>query len=111
LAAWPEFSSDSRTLVTASADGTVVLWDVATRKAIGSPLLLDPNTFASAALSPDDSRLFAISTRGQGISFDIAPEDWNRHACLVAGHDLTPSEWQDALPGRPYQAVCQDNGH
>ena len=65
--------------------GRSVLWDVATQKPIGSPLVLAPNTFASAALSPDGSRLFAISTRGAGISFDISPEAWKRHACLVAG--------------------------
>ena len=106
----PEFSPDGRTLVTASADGTVMLWDVATRKPIGSPLVLEPNTFASAVLSPNGSRLFAISTRGRGISFDMSPGDWNRHACLVAGHDLTPREWGDALPGRAYRAVCQDDG-
>jgi WD40 repeat protein len=106
---FPVFSPDGRTLVTASADGTVRLWDVATRKPIGSPLVVEPNTFASAALSPDGSRLFAISTRGRGISFDMSPKDWNLHACRVAGHDLTAREWRDALPGRPYQAVCQDD--
>jgi WD40 repeat protein/DNA-binding SARP family transcriptional activator len=103
-----EFSSDRRTLVTAAADGTVVLWDVATRKPIGSPLEVVPGTFASVALSPDGSRLFAVSTRGQGISFDISPEAWKRHACLVAGRDFSAREWEDALPEQPYQAVCSD---
>jgi len=32
------FTPDGRTLATSSADGTVMLWDVATRKPIGSPL-------------------------------------------------------------------------
>ncbi|MGH2949214.1 MAG: hypothetical protein ACRDPC_23670, partial [Solirubrobacteraceae bacterium] len=103
---FPEFSPDGRTLVAAAADGTVVLWDVETQKPIGAPLQLEPDTFASAALSPDGSRLFAISTRGQGISFDMSPEAWKRHACLVAGRELTALEWEDALPGRPQQAVC-----
>jgi WD40 repeat protein/DNA-binding SARP family transcriptional activator len=102
----PQFSPDGRTLVTAAADGTVVLWDVKTQKAIGSPIQLAPNTFASAALSPDGSRLFAVSTRGEGISFDMSVQDWKRHACLVAGHELTAAEWHDAMPGRPYRAVC-----
>ena len=103
---FPEFSPDGRTLVTAAADGTVVLWDVSTQKPIGAPLALDPNTFASAALSPDGSRLFAVSTSGPGISFDLSPEAWKRHACLVAGRELTAREWEEALPGRPYRAVC-----
>jgi WD40 repeat protein len=103
---FPEFSPDGRTLITAAADGTVVLWDVETQKPIGSPLALAPSTWTSAVLSPDGSRLFAISTRGEGISFDMRPEAWKRHACLVAGRELTTDEWDAALPGRPYQAVC-----
>ena len=103
---FPEFTPDGRTLVTAAADGTVVLSDVETQKPIGSPLELEPNTFASAALSPDGSRLYAISTETEGISFNMSPEAWKRHACLVAGRELTPAEWDEALPGRPYQRVC-----
>jgi WD40 repeat protein len=103
---YAEFTPDGRTLVTAAADGTVILWDVKTQKPIGSPFELAPNTFASAALSPDGSRLFAVSTRGEGIRFDMSPAAWKRHACLVAGRELTPAEWSAALPSRPYQAVC-----
>ena len=83
-----------------------MLWDVETQKSLGSPLELAPSTFASAALSPDGSRLFAVSTRGEGISFELSREAWKRHACLVAGRELTAAEWSDALPARPYQAVC-----
>jgi WD40 repeat protein len=100
------FTPDGRTLVTAAADGTAVLWDVETQKTIGSPLMLAPNTFASAALSPDGSRLFAVSTRGEGIGFDMTPDAWKRHACRVAGRELTAAEWHAALPLRPYEAVC-----
>jgi WD40 repeat protein/DNA-binding SARP family transcriptional activator len=101
-----QFTRDGSMLVTAGADGTAVVWDVKTQKPMGSPIRLAPNAFASAALSPDGSRLFAVSTRGDGIRFDLSPGDWNRHACLVAGRDLTAAEWADALPGRPRQAVC-----
>jgi WD40 repeat protein len=103
---YAQFTPDARTLVIAGADGSVILWDVETQKAIGSPIALAPNTFASATLSPDGSRLFAVSTRGEGISFDMSPEAWKRHACLVAGRELTAAEWDAALPGRRYRAVC-----
>jgi WD40 repeat protein/DNA-binding SARP family transcriptional activator len=101
-----QFTQDSGMLVTAGADGTAVVWDVKTQKPIGSAIELAPNTFASAALSRDGSRLFAVSTRGDGIRFDMSPAEWRRHACLVAGRDLTAAEWADALPGRPRQRVC-----
>ena len=31
---------------------------------------------------------------------------WARYACQVAGRDITPAEWADVLPDRPYQHVC-----
>jgi WD40 repeat protein/DNA-binding SARP family transcriptional activator len=100
------FSPDGRVLASAGADGAVALWDVETRKPIGTPLTLEPETFVTAAFSPDGSQLFAVSTRGQGVRLDASPEAWKRHACLVAGRDLTAREWDELLPERPYQAVC-----
>jgi hypothetical protein len=31
---------------------------------------------------------------------------WERYACQVAGRDITPTEWANVLPNRPYQHVC-----
>jgi WD40 repeat protein/DNA-binding SARP family transcriptional activator len=100
------FADGGRTLVTAAADGTARLWDVASQKPLGSPLELVPGTYASVAVSPDGSRAYAVSTRGEGISFELSREAWKRHACRVAGRELTRAEWEDALPGRPYRNVC-----
>ena len=67
---------------------------------------LEPGASASAVFSPDGSHLFAVSTGGEGLRLDASPEAWKRHACLVAGRDLSAREWDDALPERPYRAVC-----
>jgi hypothetical protein len=91
-------------LVTSGAEGSVILWDAATQKPIGSPLALKPDAYASVVLA--GSRVYAISTSGPGISFDSSPQAWKRHACVVAGHDLSAREWADVLPGRPLRAVC-----
>jgi WD40 repeat protein/class 3 adenylate cyclase len=101
-----EFSYDRRTLATSSADGTVQLWDVETQEPIGSSLVVEPDTFASMALSPDGRRLFAVSTGSHGVRLQADPQAWRRHACFVAGRELSEREWKDALPERRYRAVC-----
>jgi hypothetical protein len=40
------------------------------------------------------------------MRFSLSPDVWKRQACLVAGRELTRQEWADAVPGRPYRAVC-----
>jgi WD40 repeat protein len=102
-----QFTPDSRTLIAAGADGAVRLWDVASQKPIGAPLQSSPSAYMAAALTPDGRYLFAAPPSGPGIRFDMSPGSWNAHACLVAGRDITPHEWADALPGRGYRHICR----
>ena len=73
---------------------------------IGSPVTVEAETYAAADLSPDGSRLFAVSTDRRAVRWDVAPEAWKRHACRVAGRGLTLREWREALPGRTYRSIC-----
>ena len=51
------FSPDGKTLASASADDTVRLWNVATRRPIGAPLRGHTNDVRSVAFSPDGKTL------------------------------------------------------
>ena len=93
-------------LLSAGADGTLQLWDVASRKPVGSPQMVEPNSYVAAVFAPDGQRVFAVSAGTHGLRWEVSPEAWKQHACAVAGRELSAREWSDALPGRPYRAIC-----
>ena len=96
-----EFAPGGRTLLSAGEDGTLQLWDVASRKPVGSPQPVEPNSYVAAVFAPDSKRVFAVSAGTAGLRWEISPEAWKQHACAVAGRELSAREWSDALPGRP----------
>ena len=104
---WMKFTPDGTMLASAGQDGAVALWDVKTQNPIGPSLPVEPDSYLAADMSPDGSRLFAASSNRRAVRWDIAPKAWKRHACRVAGRELTRHEWTDALPDRPYRTVCQ----
>ena len=100
------FTPDGRTLATSSADGTVQLWDVASRRSIGAPLVVQRDAFVASVISRDGSYLYALPTGTEGMRLALAPRVWRDLACAIAGRGLTRREWEDALPDRPYREVC-----
>ena len=101
-----DVSPDDRTLVTASADGQVRLFDVATRRPIGTALPGPEHVSAVARFTPDGAHVYVVFANGRGYRWDVRPASWHRQACTVAGRRLSRAEWHDALPDRSYAPAC-----
>jgi WD40 repeat protein len=100
------FTPDASVLATAGSEGTATLWEVGSRKRIGPPLTGPPSP-GVAVLDPTGHTLATAFGDGTVLLWDVDPASWLKRACAVAGRPLTPPEWQDFLPGRPYQPSCR----
>ncbi|MDP9301145.1 MAG: WD40 repeat domain-containing protein, partial [Actinomycetota bacterium] len=102
-----DLSPDGSTAVSADTAGTVRLWDVPTRSTIGDPFPGPvADRLAAASFTPDGRSVVVVSDTGAGWVWDVDPSDWLVRACEIAGRSLTPQEWQEFLPDRPYHATC-----
>ena len=102
-----EFSSDGRTLVVGGlAENVASLWDVASGTRIGAKLTVGSRAIQTD-LSPDGRRLLMTAANGEGAIWDIDPESWAKRACAIANRTLTQKEWNEFLPGRPYEPACR----
>ena len=100
-----DFSPDGRTIAVSGFEPVASLWDVGTGVRIG-PTLTAGSRRAEIDLSPDGRRLLLTHADGRGAVWDVDPESWARRACALANRTLTPEEWEEFLPGRPYEPAC-----
>jgi dipeptidyl aminopeptidase/acylaminoacyl peptidase len=100
-----EFSPDGTTLAISGFDPAASLWDVSTGTQIG-PRLVAGSRATMLDLSPDGRHLLTAAANGQGVVWDVDPASWKRRACELANRTLTRKEWDEFLPGRPYQPAC-----
>jgi WD40 repeat protein len=101
-----EFSSDGRVLAVSGFEPVASLWDVATGTQIG-PRLTAGDRRAMLDLSSDGRRLLMTLGNGEGAVWDIDPESWAERGCGIANRTLTREEWEEFLPGRPYDPACR----
>ena len=100
-----EFGSEGKTLAVSGLNPVASLWDVATGRQIGPRLPAGTRT-TMLDLSPDGRQLLTTAANGHGTVWDIDPESWKERACDLANRTLTREEWEEFLPGRPYEPAC-----
>ena len=101
-----EFSPDGSVLAISGGDPYASLWDVATGDADRPEARRVGSREAMIDLSPDGRRLLMTHGDGKGAVWDVDPESWARRACTLANRTLTREEWEEFLPGRPYEPAC-----
>ena len=104
-----EFTPDGRTLAISGFEPVATLWDVATGTQIG-PQLTAGDRRTMIDLSADGRLLLETHANGKGALWDVDPESWKRQACDLANRTLTREEWDEFLPGRPYEPACKESG-
>ena len=84
------------------------LWDAVTLQPIGDAIKVTGDAGLLATDRPGGYRFASGSTSplGTPMVWDIDPAHWDAMACRIAGRNLTHAEWNQYIPGRPYQTTC-----
>ncbi len=102
------FSPDGQTLATASEDGTAKRWQVSDGEQIGSELSAHEGPIYGLAFSPDGRTLGTVGANGAVRLWDLGFQEWQAVGCRLVRRNLSMTEWQQFLPGRPYQRTCAE---
>jgi WD40 repeat protein/class 3 adenylate cyclase len=98
------FSPDGRRLGASLQSGETLLLDLEAGQRMGTSFPVAPGTITLPKFTQKGDFLVV----GNGVAADWPTDlgSWERYACQVAGRDMTPTEWANVLPNRPYQHVC-----
>ncbi len=99
------FSPDGTTLLSMGFDGEVTMSNASDGVPYARFSLARPSLFSAAAFLDNGTVVIGLSD-GSLTEYSIDPEEWEAHACAVAGRDLTTQEWRDAFGEREYRATC-----
>jgi WD40 repeat protein len=105
------FSPDGRVLMLA-ASGPLRLWNVRARTELGEPFTPPGQSVGEIVMSLDGS--LAASAGGRHVTlwddllWDPDLRSLADRLCPIIGRNLTASEWEQFLPGVPYQRTCSE---
>ena len=105
------FSPDGAIAATATDEGQVQLWDMATRRQIGQPLTpADQSGYLDAialSFSPDGKILATMGASGVVSFWDVAfPHELLRPVCAIASKAMTHEQWNTYISTQPFEPIC-----
>ncbi|WP_433363266.1 protein kinase domain-containing protein [Streptosporangium sp. CA-115845] len=100
------YSPRGDVIAAAVNERSVGLWDVATGRRLGQPIVAQTGDLQSLAFSPDGARLVAVDSAGTLSEYPVEPEAVARVVCERAGRTLSREEWRTYLGDLPYRKVC-----
>ena len=104
------WSPDGHTIAITDWEGTLRIFDVTTRRQVAPAYQLGAaegqtrNLYAT--FTPDGADVVVSDDTGQAWIFPITLKAWEIRACAVANRSFTHAEWNQFVPGLPYQPVC-----
>jgi WD40 repeat protein len=103
------FNPDGKTLVSASRNGTINLWDLETLQPIGQGITSEhfQLSFYSIAFSPDGKTLASTSGDPAIMLWNLDPKSWIEESCQRVGRNFTREEWVQYGFTETYRKTCE----
>jgi WD40 repeat protein len=99
------FSPDGKLLAGSLRDGSTILLDLESRQQLGNSFAIEGGVLTVPLFTSAGDLL--INYDGTASDWPVNVGAWESYACQVAGRDITPQEWANVLPHRPYEHVCR----
>src|SRR5262249_42519508 len=110
------FSADGTTMATGSCgkvagsgacrEGEILLWEVASRKAVSPPLRAHHGQVEGLAFGREGQALVSWGSENHLIVWTVDVDSWKEQACRKANRNLSPEEWGRFLPDERYRKTC-----
>ena len=100
------YSPDGRELAEGTQNGFTNLWDLTSVTPVLAELGHASDRVTDVAFSPDGDQLLAGSSDATVSLWNVDETAWARRACVMAGRNLTQTEWHQYLGTEPYQRLC-----
>ena len=99
--------SGQRFATAGGPEGGLKLWFTSSLQQDGATLDPEQGTWGNdAQFTPNGRFLLSVNANGQGSLWPVSLAALEKHACTVAGRNLTHTEWSQFITGYKYSQVC-----